>query len=329
LERAANVAIPLLDALPVLTISRDALLDAVRRGASAAEVAEAIETGPNLALAVLRLAARGSRGSEIATVMDAVEELPAGTLAALADSVPTFDPLDGHGAWSGPPARFRLHALTVRRIAERIALRLGPREVDACITLALIHDVGKLALHGLGADPSAFDSPAMSPEQRIAAERAELGTDHAAIGAALARRWHLSEELASGVEHHHEATSGPPAVVRIADMLAHYASERTIDLEVLVWTAEGAGVDRDLLSTIMYELPQALPVRGRREDCPLSERELEILRRLAAGMVAKQIASDLDISPSTVRNHLNRIYKRLEVYDRAQAVLLATERGWL
>jgi DNA-binding NarL/FixJ family response regulator len=84
-----------------------------------------------------------------------------------------------------------------------------------------------------------------------------------------------------------------------------------------------------LLSGIMYDLPHPLTIRATREDCPLSDRELEVLRLVAAGMVVKQVAVELGLSASTVRNHLNRIYKRLEVYDRAQAVLVATERGWL
>ena len=65
------------------------------------------------------------------------------------------------------------------------------------------------------------------------------------------------------------------------------------------------------------------------EPCPLSTRELEVLKRLAQGMVYKQIAHELSLSTSTVRTHLHNIYGKLGAVDRAQAVLLATERGWL
>jgi DNA-binding NarL/FixJ family response regulator len=41
------------------------------------------------------------------------------------------------------------------------------------------------------------------------------------------------------------------------------------------------------------------------------------------------IARSLGVSPSTVRSHLHRSYEKMGVRDRAQAVLLATERGWL
>ena len=65
------------------------------------------------------------------------------------------------------------------------------------------------------------------------------------------------------------------------------------------------------------------------EPCPLSNRELEVLKRLAKGVVYKQIAHELSLSTSTVRTHLHNIYGKLGAVDRAQAVLHATERGWL
>jgi len=51
--------------------------------------------------------------------------------------------------------------------------------------------------------------------------------------------------------------------------------------------------------------------------------------RLADGLVPKQIATELGLSASTVRNPLHRIYDRIGAADRAQAVLLARDRGWL
>ena len=54
-----------------------------------------------------------------------------------------------------------------------------------------------------------------------------------------------------------------------------------------------------------------------------------VLQRLAEGKVYKQIAHELTLSTSTVRTHLHNIYGKLGAVDRAQAVLIATERGWL
>jgi DNA-binding NarL/FixJ family response regulator len=80
----------------------------------------------------------------------------------------------------------------------------------------------------------------------------------------------------------------------------------------------------------MYDLPYPLSAGERVvQPCPLTYREVDVLRRLSRGEVYKQIAKELDLAPSTVRSHLHRVYKKLGVVDRAQAVLLATERGWI
>jgi DNA-binding NarL/FixJ family response regulator len=43
----------------------------------------------------------------------------------------------------------------------------------------------------------------------------------------------------------------------------------------------------------------------------------------------KQIAAELDLSASTVRSHLHNVYGKLGALDHAQAVLTATEQGWI
>jgi DNA-binding NarL/FixJ family response regulator len=53
----------------------------------------------------------------------------------------------------------------------------------------------------------------------------------------------------------------------------------------------------------------------------LTKRESEILGLLAEGLPYKQIASQLEISRSTVHNHLHAIYKKLHVQTRTQAVV--------
>lgn len=52
----------------------------------------------------------------------------------------------------------------------------------------------------------------------------------------------------------------------------------------------------------------------------LSRRELEILELLSEGMTNKEIAARLGISPETVRTHLKRIYEKLHVHGRTEAV---------
>ncbi|MFI8500285.1 response regulator [Streptomyces sp. NPDC085524] len=59
----------------------------------------------------------------------------------------------------------------------------------------------------------------------------------------------------------------------------------------------------------------------------LTPRELEIWQLLATGLDNAEIARELDISVSTVKNHITGIFTKLGVRDRAQAVIAAYETG--
>ena len=126
-------------------------------------------------------------------------------------------------------------------------------------------------------------------------------------------------------------TDGDAALVRLADILAHYAHGTPVSPADMLRVARTAGVGSGELRAVLFALPQASGVGKRRvvEACPLSVRERDVLRLLAEGKVYKQIASELTLSTSTVRTHLHNVYGKLGAVDRAQAVLIATERGWL
>jgi DNA-binding NarL/FixJ family response regulator len=64
------------------------------------------------------------------------------------------------------------------------------------------------------------------------------------------------------------------------------------------------------------------------EDFPeLTAREVEILDLIARGMSNPDIASRLYVSPKTIRNHVSHIFLKLQVADRAQAIVRAREAG--
>ena len=68
-------------------------------------------------------------------------------------------------------------------------------------------------------------------------------------------------------------------------------------------------------------------VRRREGPSGLSRREVEILKLLARGLSNKEIAGLLFISPKTVSNHVEHIYTKLGVSNRAQASLFAVKHG--
>jgi len=60
---------------------------------------------------------------------------------------------------------------------------------------------------------------------------------------------------------------------------------------------------------------------------PLTKREIEILEYIAKGFLNKQIASELDISEQTIKNHVTSILRKLNANARTEAVVIAIKRG--
>jgi DNA-binding NarL/FixJ family response regulator len=59
----------------------------------------------------------------------------------------------------------------------------------------------------------------------------------------------------------------------------------------------------------------------------LSERELEVLKLMAKGDANKEIASQLNITDSTVKTHISNIFQKLNAKDRTEAVIQSIKRG--
>jgi putative nucleotidyltransferase with HDIG domain len=334
--RRLTAAFEALEAFPVFAESRTRVLRVVgETNSPVGEIVEAIESDVALVTTVLRVAnsASSPRRGKVVSLRDAVELLGCDQVERLARQSQTFDFFEHSPGWDVLPERFRLHAVATQAAADKIARELGREERDELLTAALIHDIGKLVLaQSYPGYPNEIHGDAKSPGERVHRERRELGVDHAVVGGVLARRWSFPDSLAGAIERHHsEDASGCAAVIRLADMLAHYGHGQSIDRNELLSAGRALELSADDLRSLMYEFPYAGESNGRRhvDPCPLSKRELDVLRKLAEGKVYKQIANELDLSTSTVRTHLHNTYAKLGAADRAQAVLTATARGWI
>jgi DNA-binding CsgD family transcriptional regulator len=71
------------------------------------------------------------------------------------------------------------------------------------------------------------------------------------------------------------------------------------------------------------------PNERARESLGITEREREVLQLLADGRSNKEIAARLGLSPNTVKTHVARLFEKLKVARRTEAILLARELGLL
>jgi len=62
-------------------------------------------------------------------------------------------------------------------------------------------------------------------------------------------------------------------------------------------------------------------------DEALSSREIEVLRLISGGNANKEIAAKLSITEETVKGHMKSIFAKLDVHDRAHAVIIGLKRG--
>jgi DNA-binding NarL/FixJ family response regulator len=87
-----------------------------------------------------------------------------------------------------------------------------------------------------------------------------------------------------------------------------------------------AVIHPQLTKTFIEEVRMGEP-EGAPRSAPLSKREREILQKVADGSTTRQVATELGISPHTVKTHLERIFEKLGANDRAQAVAIAIRTG--
>jgi DNA-binding NarL/FixJ family response regulator len=93
--------------------------------------------------------------------------------------------------------------------------------------------------------------------------------------------------------------------------------------------AGGSMIDPLLTPVIMSEYRRMVvsPSGNRGRTGGLTERESTLLRLLAAGYNNRQIADELSLAESTVKNNLSSLFHKIDVRDRTQAVLYAIDTG--
>ena len=97
---------------------------------------------------------------------------------------------------------------------------------------------------------------------------------------------------------------------------------------LMALVASGAGLGREAVCRLVLDNAAARP-RRRAAAATLTARQTEVLRLVGQGQTDKQAARTLGLSPRTVEMHVARAIDALQCRNRAEAVRIAAQRGWL
>jgi DNA-binding CsgD family transcriptional regulator len=245
-----------------------------------------------------------------------------------------------HAVETEPPQRFGVAFAAFAAVAHaRDGDDRAARWAFDCVTFTLArhqHDEAEAgAAVGLAAEATfVLSDPALAARlQRLAAS--------------------LIERRADFYMSHHELTLARLAAVQGQSKIAHAAFARArqalneggqrplraiVDHDEAITLAREAPRREQLLDsarkqfealgmTVWVQRARQASSTARRDGAALTRRELEVLGLLASGLTNRQIADRLVLSVHTIERHINNLYRKLGVRNRAEATVLAIRRG--
>lgn len=235
------------------------------------------------------------------------------------------------------------HSRCVSALAEGAARELGLPEVDQkrLATAGLLHDLGRVSVSN-----AIWDKPGpLDPAER------ETMRSHVTFTERILQSSEAWKSLALLAASDHERVdssgyprmslvpnSGIPArILAAADVFAALTEDRPYRpafapeqaARMLHDEAARGRLDREAADAVLAA--RGLLRKGERPRLPggITERELEVLRLLARGLVDKEIAATLEISHRTVHHHNQSLFQKIGVSTRGAAALFAVENGLL
>jgi HD-GYP domain-containing protein (c-di-GMP phosphodiesterase class II) len=231
------------------------------------------------------------------------------------------------------------HSRRVAELAYRAAIASGAAEAGcrAVFDAALLHDLGKSAI------PNGILDKA-GPLTRLEEIRLHSHSFHTEQILAMSQVFDPLREMACSVEERCDG-SGYHRHIRLAEggaafiAVANFYDELTHDLPCRKAMGPGAAAEALLAEVSAGRIPReaarlVLDSAGHRRETSraalpdgLTPREAEVLRHLAKGLATKEIARVLSVSPKTVDNQTQSIYRKIGARSRTTAALYAMEKG--
>ncbi len=222
-------------------------------------------------------------------------------------------------------------------VAGARGLALKDADVSALHRSALLHNLGRLAIANGILDKPAPLNPAEWERLRLYPYYTERVIARPAILRPLAPLTSSVQERLDGSGYHRRLPaamlSREARLLAAADVYQAMIEERpqrpalAVDAAAHQLSAEvDAGrLDREAVDCVLEAAGQPRLGTSRSWPAGLTDREVEVLRRVARAKPNKAIARELVISEETVRNHVRHIYEKISVSSRAGAALFAME----
>jgi HD-GYP domain-containing protein (c-di-GMP phosphodiesterase class II) len=235
------------------------------------------------------------------------------------------------------------HSSGVARLAAGAAEAAGldADSVERVRRAGLVHDLGRASVSSGIWDKAGELTRAEWERVRLHAHYSERVLSSTPLLAPLGALAGLHHERLDGSGYHRGATaaqlSRPARLLAAADVYAALREERpqrpALDaLEAarrLGAEVEAGRLDGDAARAVLAAAGETRAAVPASRPAGLTEREVEVLRLVAAGRTARQIAAELVISVRTATHHTEHIYAKLGVSSRAGAALFALEHGLL
>lgn len=258
-------------------------------GSSAADIGREISRDPALTLRLLRVANSPAYGhlGKIANISRAIAVIGVRQVRDLTVGITAARTFEGIGNELVTMESFWRQNVLCAVAAGHVAAHRGGRTGESPFIAGLLHDIGQLVIYhvapDLGRRALLMWVDAIDDRDLIECEREVMGFDHCAVGAALARQWHLPRSLQECIEFHHEPARAREfpldvATVHVANsvaVLAEIASSNLADAPPLCPAAlELLKIDqKDILGILEQTLrsaPDLLSLLGA-GDAPLPE----------------------------------------------------------
>ena len=197
--------------------------------ASTSKLAEAINFEPALVTRILRLANSPLYALEknVATIQQALTAV--GTMVVHDIVMMELTSATFSKAINRSPHVKKIwkHSLAVALLARELSRMLKNRGTEEAFVCGLLHDIGKIIM--LTHDEKAFAEicEGLSEGEMLREETARFGYTHAEVGALVARRWGLPEEVCNSIMNHHNPAQAEKQmvvtyVVDVADIIANH-----------------------------------------------------------------------------------------------------------